>query len=1142
MLEERITFPQRVGSARSGSGSSRVSSARVAAGRIGSARPSDTRRPKLHTGRPSSAPPAHNPPATPSQGWLVGRLAAHGPHRIHDVAHLNLRVEGKSIRSVSYTPRRQQPVSRGSVRVVSSHAHPIPARHRQFLSMHKAGGCERRGEAAAVAAAAAAAHSKGAMRAAAAAAVGFGSTYTVVCLDPEQDGGSHLGATFTKEEAPAFFGEGLGATYTLRSGQGLPPHSPSSSDSDLRVLGRGEYEYDVPPPAPGGRGGYWEAGGGREDLSRVATGDTTSNEDSESTVMSLGHRIQLMATGPAGTPASAPASTPAWDAEWRTLLQQNHRLLLQLSSREDLRGEEQHPDTPRSAPVQDSAVQTLPPEPPLLSESEAGEEPLPLDGEAAPSRHSPECVLEDIVEESSLSDRSSPCTTTILDCLGKATSPLPCRDRDSPPCPTKQALDHPSSPALSHGRTSPSVDGEESVHFLCKSPALPQDSFQGPLSASPLPQETPHHPRQSPSSVGEDTEYLQQLSPPPDRLQGTGEKWPLLGEGLPHSLHCASPVLEQIPEIPKQIPEAEDTDQQNRPSLSPAYPTKHSSSSGDQDTTTHTPGLHTRPSYTDSSCMADLPSYRAGAVTTFIMRSRFSARDKPALPHPQPSKDLLEALKMIEDEEKNAKSITEPPERDLQSSSEKTVASSAVPSGISHPTGGEREGTASLPVLQVLAEKVFLFTQDLVERWNLVEHNGSREELLRQIAEAERQLEALCVAEGWKRDPSTSPDLHRGCEEQMQRQQAEADGRIQKNLELIRKLMDDKRRLTGECERLDQRSKLSDKQHANRVKAAEERHSQELRSLKERLIISEQERREKWTAQKTRAIRESTHRSLETKLKDMGAKHRDEVSLLKAQHWEALREAEERHRASLQAQEEELKRKFEEEKEEACRRERDREQQRLDLELRQSEQLSLGRLEAVRRQQEKDLKALIEEHQAALDKTRQEAEAGAREAARERDRMREEWEDKLRSCTRKYEEELTSLQEREERVRKEWREQFAKQETEARQQAERELRERLKRQRDKEIDRAIRELQAETAAREEDQRRTCDAKMKNLRERYEAEMQEVECGERAARTRYLEMKSLLTQKEEEIVYLRARLHTQDLELCDLQQMLQPPDG
>ncbi|KAG0701607.1 hypothetical protein GWK47_002895 [Chionoecetes opilio] len=132
MLEERLAFPHRVGSARSGSGSSRVGSARVAGARIGSARPSsDARRPKLHTGRPSSAPPGHSPAPPHSPGWAAGRLGGLSPHHTHDVAHLNLRVEGKSIRSVSYAPRRHQPVSRGSVRVVSSHAHATPARRRQ---------------------------------------------------------------------------------------------------------------------------------------------------------------------------------------------------------------------------------------------------------------------------------------------------------------------------------------------------------------------------------------------------------------------------------------------------------------------------------------------------------------------------------------------------------------------------------------------------------------------------------------------------------------------------------------------------------------------------------------------------------------------------------------------------------------------------------------------------------------------------------------------------------------------------------------------------------------------------------------------------------------------------------------------------
>ena len=122
--------------------------------------------------------------------------------------------------------------------------------------------------------------------------------------------------------------------------------------------------------------------------------------------------------------------------------------------------------------------------------------------------------------------------------------------------------------------------------------------------------------------------------------------------------------------------------------------------------------------------------------------------------------------------------------------------------------------------------------------------------------------------------------------------------------------------------------KLAEVRQADKLKAVEGRHTQELRALKDRLAAAEQDRREKWTAQKTRAIRESTHRTLDTKLKDLSTKHRDEVSLLKAQHWEAMREAEEKHRAALHAQEEAIKNKCEQEKEEACRRERDREQQR----------------------------------------------------------------------------------------------------------------------------------------------------------------------------------------------------------------------
>ncbi|KAK7079579.1 hypothetical protein SK128_025204 [Halocaridina rubra] len=143
MLNEKLNIRYCIGSSRAGS--ARVGSARSSIGRVSSARPSvDTNRPKLHVGRPSSAPVVpRRPSSAPAQGgsthlyskktgaqasafhsYSARKGGYHTPHvKSHDVSHLNLKVEGKSIRSVSYAPRRHLPVSRGTLRVVSSHAY-----------------------------------------------------------------------------------------------------------------------------------------------------------------------------------------------------------------------------------------------------------------------------------------------------------------------------------------------------------------------------------------------------------------------------------------------------------------------------------------------------------------------------------------------------------------------------------------------------------------------------------------------------------------------------------------------------------------------------------------------------------------------------------------------------------------------------------------------------------------------------------------------------------------------------------------------------------------------------------------------------------------------------------------------------------
>ncbi|XP_047485487.1 uncharacterized protein LOC125036708 [Penaeus chinensis] len=68
-----------------------------------------------------------------------------------------------------------------------------------------------------------------------------------------------------------------------------------------------------------------------------------------------------------------------------------------------------------------------------------------------------------------------------------------------------------------------------------------------------------------------------------------------------------------------------------------------------------------------------------------------------------------------------------------------------------------------------------------------------------------------------------------------------------------------------------------------------------------------------------------------------------------------------------------------------------------------------------------------------------------------------------------------------------------------------------------------------------------ESRAKRLKARYERDLSALELSEREARARYLEMKCVLSKKEEEIVYLRARLHSHDLEMAELHNMLRPVD-
>lgn len=76
---------------------------------------------------------------------------------------------------------------------------------------------------------------------------------------------------------------------------------------------------------------------------------------------------------------------------------------------------------------------------------------------------------------------------------------------------------------------------------------------------------------------------------------------------------------------------------------------------------------------------------------------------------------------------------------------------------------------------------------------------------------------------------------------------------------------------------------------------------------------------------------------------------------------------------------------------------------RLEVELRQSEQLALSRMETVRKQHERDLKDLLEEHRRTLEKLHSEHEGALKEVVKEKDQIKDQYENKIRALVRSHE-------------------------------------------------------------------------------------------------------------------------------------------
>lgn len=204
-------------------------------------------------------------------------------------------------------------------------------------------------------------------------------------------------------------------------------------------------------------------------------------------------------------------------------------------------------------------------------------------------------------------------------------------------------------------------------------------------------------------------------------------------------------------------------------------------------------------------------------------------------------------------------------------------------------------------------------------------------------------------------------------------------------------------------------------------------------------------------------------------------------------------------------------------------------EQQLEQEQRALQQLRL-RLHSEVAEEKERLGQQAARQRMELEELKQQLEDSSSASARA---LRAEFEKGKGEQERRHQMELQALKEQLEVERQIWQASCAKKEEAWLLNRERELKEEIRRGRDKEIELVIHRLEADTTLAREESERATESRVKRIRDKYEAELSELEQSERKLQERCSELKGRLAEAEGESVRLQGLLRQRDQELTDL---------
>ncbi|XP_053151945.1 centrosomal protein of 131 kDa isoform X5 [Hemicordylus capensis] len=381
-----------------------------------------------------------------------------------------------------------------------------------------------------------------------------------------------------------------------------------------------------------------------------------------------------------------------------------------------------------------------------------------------------------------------------------------------------------------------------------------------------------------------------------------------------------------------------------------------------------------------------------------------------------------------------------------------------------------------------------------------------------EVEEKKRAITLLHTALAQQREltvrhvKETEKELNR----QLALQKEQYEAAIQRHLAFIDQLIDDKKVLTEKCEAVVTELKQVDQKYTKKIAQMQEQHQlvwrtlgplcEEIKKLKELMSATEKIRREKWIDEKTKKIKEITVRGLEPEIQKLIAKHKLEIKKLKTLHEAELLQSDERAAQRYVRQAEELREMLEHEKEEQGQRERElaRQRQRAELE---------------------ELQRQLEENSSIVTKV-----------------LKEEYEKGKEEQEKRHQAEVQALKVRLEIEKQAWEANYLKKEEAWLLTRERELREELRKERDKEIELVIQRLEADMSSAKEECERATENRIKRVRDKYEAELQELERSERKLQERSNELKGRLSEAEGETLRVQGLLRQKEQEAEDIRKV------